>query len=80
MCLAKYGDDLTIYATPESLSLSTTNSSLSAYSRFRYDKQFFQRYSTSEGKKNRQSNRNGPYAEDVDEVQTVSGQLIIKVG
>lgn len=29
-CLAKYGEEVTIYATPETFSLSTTNSSMSA--------------------------------------------------
>lgn len=43
-CLSKYGDDLVIHADTEYLSLSTTNSSLSAYCRFKYSKRFFSRY------------------------------------
>ena len=43
-CLAKYGDDLMVYATNESLTFSSTNSSLSAYCRFKYSRQFFSRY------------------------------------
>ena len=43
-CLAKYGEDLMVYASTESLTFSTTNSSMSAYCRFRYRRQFFSRY------------------------------------
>ncbi|KAI6121671.1 Rad9-domain-containing protein [Pisolithus sp. B1] len=43
-CLSRYGDDLVIHADAEHLSLSTTNSSLSAYCRFKYSKRFFSRY------------------------------------
>ncbi|KAI0031448.1 Rad9/Ddc1, partial [Vararia minispora EC-137] len=77
-CLTKYGDDLTIYATPDSLSFSTTNSSMSAYCRFRYDKLFFSRYLTG-GNKKSQRGRKGPYAEDTGEVQAVTGQLPTKI-
>ncbi|KAJ7725867.1 Rad9-domain-containing protein [Mycena maculata] len=44
-CLSRYGEDLAIYATPETISLSTTNSSKSAYCRFKYSRQFFSKYS-----------------------------------
>ncbi|KAG7098847.1 hypothetical protein E1B28_000750 [Marasmius oreades] len=43
-CLSRYGEELTIYATPETLSMSCTNSSKSAYCRFRYSRQFFSKY------------------------------------
>ncbi|KAF4567626.1 hypothetical protein EYR40_006627 [Pleurotus pulmonarius] len=43
-CLSKYGDDLTMHATDECLTLSTTNSSMSAYCRFKYERQFFNKY------------------------------------
>jgi cell cycle checkpoint control protein RAD9A len=43
-CLSKYGDDLTLHATADVLALSTTNSSKSAYCRFRLAKTFFSRY------------------------------------
>lgn len=72
-CLLKYGDDLTIYAAPDSLSLSATNSSLSAYSRFRYERQFFVNYSVGEKRVN-----SGSFARDVEEVQIVTGQLLTK--
>ena len=42
--LSKYGDELSIYATSEFLSFSATNSSKSAYCRFKYDRPFFSRY------------------------------------
>ncbi|KAI0063981.1 hypothetical protein BV25DRAFT_1801221 [Artomyces pyxidatus] len=72
-CLSKYGDDLSIYATPDTLSLSTTNSSLSAYCRFRYGRQFFVKYHVGD----RGAPRGGS-ADDVEEVQSVTGQLLTK--
>ncbi|KAA1469006.1 hypothetical protein DENSPDRAFT_552806 [Dentipellis sp. KUC8613] len=74
-CLSKYGDDLTIYATPDALSLSATNTSLSAYSRFRYSRAFFVKYSVGA-----QAPRTGLFADDVAgaDVQTVTGQLLTK--
>ncbi|KIJ18756.1 hypothetical protein PAXINDRAFT_161563 [Paxillus involutus ATCC 200175] len=48
-CFSRYGDDLVIYADSESLTLSATNSSLSAYCRFRYGKMFFSRYKVGNG-------------------------------
>ncbi|KAI6046230.1 Rad9-domain-containing protein [Pisolithus marmoratus] len=48
-CLSRYGDDLVIHADAEYLSLSTTNSSLSAYCRFKYSKRFFSRYRVGNG-------------------------------
>ncbi|KII92728.1 hypothetical protein PLICRDRAFT_51091 [Plicaturopsis crispa FD-325 SS-3] len=71
-CLSKYGDDLSIYATPESLSLSTTNSSMSAYCRFKYDPQFFITYKVGD----RRVGRDIP--DDVEEVEGVTGQLLAK--
>ncbi|KAJ7045466.1 Rad9-domain-containing protein [Mycena alexandri] len=68
-CLSRYGEDLAIYATPDSISLSTTNSSKSAYSRFKYGRQFFSKYSvTSSG---------GSHPDEEEEV-AVSGQLLTK--
>ncbi|KAI0319386.1 Rad9-domain-containing protein [Amylostereum chailletii] len=72
-CLSKYGDDLTIHATSDSLSLSTTNSSMSAYCRFRYGKQFFARYNVGE-----RIGRPMPFSDDLEEIQTVTGQLLTK--
>ncbi|KAG8910912.1 hypothetical protein FRC00_007356, partial [Tulasnella sp. 408] len=42
--LTKYGEDLDIYATPEYLAISTTNSSKSAYGRWRVAPEFFEKY------------------------------------
>ncbi|KIO32475.1 hypothetical protein M407DRAFT_213536, partial [Tulasnella calospora MUT 4182] len=42
--LIKYGEDLDIYATPEYLAISTTNSSKSAYGRWRVAPEFFEKY------------------------------------
>lgn len=43
-CLSKYGGELSLQATNDTLSLSATNSAKSAYCRLKYDKQFFSRY------------------------------------
>ena len=43
-CLAKYGDDVVMYTTPESLTFSATNTTASAYCRFRYNRPFFSRF------------------------------------
>ncbi|EPQ56505.1 hypothetical protein GLOTRDRAFT_115739 [Gloeophyllum trabeum ATCC 11539] len=72
-CLSRYGDDLTIYATPDSLSLSSTNSSMSAYARYKFSKSFFVRYNVGDKK----SKRND-FADGVQEVLTVTGQLLTK--
>ncbi|TFK51794.1 hypothetical protein OE88DRAFT_1712289 [Heliocybe sulcata] len=72
-CLSKYGDDLTIYATPDSLSLSSTNSSMSAYARYKFVKQFFVRYNVGDKKTGRDR-----LADGVQEVLTVTGQLLTK--
>ncbi|PPQ63670.1 hypothetical protein CVT24_004555 [Panaeolus cyanescens] len=65
-CLSKYGDELSIYGTPAILSLSTTNSSKSAYCRFKYENAFFSRYSV------------GRLRDENDENSTVTGQLLTK--
>ena len=70
-CLSKYGDDLSIYATPEFLAISATNSSMSAYCRFKYSKQFFARFHVGYHR------RGGD--DEVEEVASVTGQLLTKV-
>ncbi|KAJ7188321.1 Rad9-domain-containing protein [Mycena filopes] len=67
-CLSRYGEDLAIYATPDSISLSTTNSSKSAYSRFKYGRQFFSKYSVGGARSNTEE----------DEEVAVTGQLLTK--
>ncbi|TFK68700.1 hypothetical protein BDN72DRAFT_820974 [Pluteus cervinus] len=68
-CLSRYGDELTLYATFESLSLSATNSSKSAYCRFKFDRQFFSKYTVKVPQ-----TRQGTTAED----PSVSGQFFAK--
>ncbi|EKM50030.1 uncharacterized protein PHACADRAFT_264515 [Phanerochaete carnosa HHB-10118-sp] len=67
-CLSKYGDDMVVYATRQHLALSATNSSLSAYCRFKYSRQFFSRYTVQEE----------PNWDAKDDTIRVSGQLLVK--
>ncbi|KAJ7593908.1 Rad9-domain-containing protein [Mycena floridula] len=66
-CISKYGDEMCIYATSEDISFSATNSSKSAYCRFRYDRQFFTKYSLGVSR-----------TEGVEEVVNLTGQLMTK--
>ncbi|TFY50908.1 hypothetical protein EVJ58_g10835 [Rhodofomes roseus] len=68
-CLSRYGDELTIYATPDTLALSSTSQSQSAFCRFKYRRQFFSRYSLAHAE----------LALDADEVVPAMGQLQTKV-
>ncbi|KAI0704254.1 Rad9-domain-containing protein [Cytidiella melzeri] len=43
-CLAKYGEDVVMYTTSESLTFSATNMTASAYCRFKYNRPFFSRF------------------------------------
>ncbi|CAA7261786.1 unnamed protein product [Cyclocybe aegerita] len=72
-CLSRYGEELSIYATPESLSFSTTNSSKSAYCRFKYEKQFFSRYRLGVYHTARDE-----WDNEIEEVRSVTGQLLTK--
>ncbi|KAF8813922.1 hypothetical protein BYT27DRAFT_7250794 [Phlegmacium glaucopus] len=72
-CLSKYGDELSIYATSDFLSFSATNSSKSAYCRFKYDKDFFSRYRLSVSQ-----TKNNNLGDNVQELQNVTGQLMTK--
>ena len=67
-CISKFGDDLTIVAGAEKLSLCATNSSMSAYCCFKYDKQFFTRYRV-----------NTAPADAFEDAVHVSGQVLVKV-
>ncbi|THU99152.1 hypothetical protein K435DRAFT_964605 [Dendrothele bispora CBS 962.96] len=66
LCLSKYGEELSIYATPDVFSLSCTNSSKSAYCRFRYNKDFFSKYRLGSGNKANAA---------IEELPHVTGQL-----
>lgn len=59
---------MVIYATRQHLALSATNSSLSAYCRFNYSRQFFSRYTIQED----------PNWDAKDDTIRVSGQLLVK--
>jgi cell cycle checkpoint control protein RAD9A len=72
ICLTKYGEELTIYATPESLLLSTSNSSKTAYCRFTYQREFFSRYVLDKTVESDDG--------DIEELVNVQGQLLTKVG
>ncbi|KAI0358088.1 hypothetical protein OH77DRAFT_1421371 [Trametes cingulata] len=67
-CLSKFGEELTIIATPETFALSSTNQSLTAYGRFKYAKSFFSKYRVA----------GLPANDDFDEVPTITGQIVIK--
>ncbi|KAG9316562.1 Rad9-domain-containing protein [Chiua virens] len=69
-CLSRYGDELLLYADAQHFTLSATNSSLSAYCRFRYGKMFFSKYQVGAG-----VNGAGP---STPEPQDVRGQLLVK--
>ncbi|KAE9411190.1 hypothetical protein BT96DRAFT_1027853 [Gymnopus androsaceus JB14] len=63
-CLSRYGEELCIYSGPEVLTLFCTNSSKSAYCRFKFNKEFFSKY------------RAGDPAKGTDD--SVVGQLMAK--
>ncbi|KAF9447953.1 hypothetical protein P691DRAFT_760339 [Macrolepiota fuliginosa MF-IS2] len=73
-CLARYGDELTICAYPDSLSLSATNSAKSAFCRFKYEKEFFSRYNIGKPRRNISDGE----GEGLEETQTIKGQLLAK--
>jgi cell cycle checkpoint control protein RAD9A len=77
-CLSRYGDELLIHATTQTLSFSVTSSSMSAYSRFMWDRQFFVRYQI--GSSNKGKEKEAKTEEDGSVVlETVKGQLMVKV-
>jgi cell cycle checkpoint control protein RAD9A len=43
-CIARYGDDLCLHATPEVLTLCTTNAAKSAYCGTKFLSEFFESY------------------------------------
>ncbi|KAH9857352.1 Rad9-domain-containing protein [Lenzites betulinus] len=67
-CLSKFGEELSIIATPETFALSSTNQSLTAYGRFKYARSFFRKYRVS-------GNTAG---HDVEEVPTHTFQIVTK--
>ncbi|KAI0330901.1 hypothetical protein GY45DRAFT_1302015 [Cubamyces sp. BRFM 1775] len=74
-CLSKFGDELTIIATPETFALSATNQSMSAYGRFKYARSFFSRYRVAVP----QPPAPGPLDDlEFAEVPPITGQIVIK--
>lgn len=73
-CLSRYGDDLVLHADAQHVTLSATNSSLSAYCRFRYGRMYFSRYRVGGG-----VNGAGPSNGSPSAPQDVKGQLLVKV-
>ncbi|KAI0272404.1 Rad9-domain-containing protein [Gloeopeniophorella convolvens] len=73
-CMSKYSEELSIGATPDSISFSATNTSLSAYCRFSYDRSFFIRYNVGD-----RSVRDAvPELDNTEQTQTVTGQLCVQ--
>ncbi|KAG5647049.1 hypothetical protein DXG03_001419 [Asterophora parasitica] len=70
-CLSKYGDELSIYATSDSLALSATNSSKSAYCRFKYERLFFSKYSIA-------ATPGEAWSNEIEQTVNVTGQLLTK--
>jgi cell cycle checkpoint control protein RAD9A len=73
--MSKYSEELFINAMPNSVSFSATNTSLSAYCRFTYERSFFTKFNIGDG-----NVRDGiPDIDDMEQSQTVSGQLCVQV-
>ncbi|KAF8488856.1 Rad9-domain-containing protein [Russula emetica] len=67
VCMSKYSDELFINALPNSVSFSATNTSLSAYCRFTYERSFFTKFNVGD--------RDGiPDLDDTEQSQTVTGK------
>ena len=78
--LSKYGEDLDIHATPECLSLSATNSSKSAYARFKITPEFFETYKVGVDAARKEFGFDGEgHEEEVQELESASGQILVKV-
>jgi len=67
-CMSKYSEELYINAIPNSVSFSATNTSLSAYCRFTYDRNFFTKFNVGD-----RDLRDGiPELDDTEQSQTVA--------
>lgn len=75
VCMSKYSEELFINALPNSVSFSATNTSLSAYCRFTYERSFFTKFNVGD-----RNLRDGiPDLDDTERSQTVTGQLCVQV-
>jgi cell cycle checkpoint control protein RAD9A len=73
--MSKYSEELFINAISNSVSFSATNTSLSAYCRFTYDRSFFTKFNVGDG-----NVRDGiPDVDEMEQSWTVSGQLCVQV-
>jgi cell cycle checkpoint control protein RAD9A len=72
--MSKYSDELYINGMPNSVSFSSTNTSLSAYCRFTYDRNFFTRFNVGD-----RNVRDGIPDLDTEQQPTVTGQLCVQV-
>ncbi|KAI0286020.1 Rad9-domain-containing protein [Russula aff. rugulosa BPL654] len=74
VCMSKYSEELFINALPNSVSFSATNTSLSAYCRFTYERSFFTKFNVGD------SNLRDviPDLDDTEQSQTVTGQLCVQ--
>lgn len=74
VCMSKYSEELFINALPNSVSFSATNTSLSAYCRFTYERSFFTKFNVGD-----RNLRDGiPDLDDTEQSQTVTGQLCVQ--
>lgn len=73
--MSKYSDELFINAISNSVTLSATNASLSAYCRFTYDRNFFTRFNVG----NRDVRDALPDMDDAEQTETAAGQLCVQV-
>lgn len=72
-CIARYGDELCLHATPEILTLCATNAAKSAYCGMKFAPEFFDTYNVGGSKDALEMTPQG-------EERTVKGQLQAKVG
>ncbi|KAI0299267.1 Rad9-domain-containing protein [Russula brevipes] len=73
-CMSKYSDELFINAMPNSVVFSATNTSLSAYSRFTYDRSFFTKFNVGD----RNTRESISELDDTEQPPTVTGQLCVQ--
>jgi len=83
-CLCRYGDEVTIHATPEWLVLSVFGTNKTSFCRFKFFRTFFDRYRVGKTTKGKQMNdgveggqREG--SEEVEEIPQVVGLIMGKV-
>ena len=73
--MSKYSDELYINAMRNSVAFSATNTSLSAYCRFTYDRNFFTKFNVGD----RNVRDEILDLDDTEQEQAVSGQLCVQV-